>query len=80
MQGFTVEGSNLPAGRGGPGFPHLRVRLKHWNRGNGILDGRDRRELRWVAAMMSQALEKAARQNPLPSPDVVEQPAGGRAI
>lgn len=80
VQGFTVEGSNLPAGRGGPGFPHLRVRLKHWNRGNGILDGRDRRELRWVAAMMSQALEKAARQNPLPSPDVVEQPAGGRAI
>jgi hypothetical protein len=79
VQGFAIERFNLPANRGGPGSPHLRIQLRHWRRGIGILAGRDQRELRWVTALLSQALEKAARQARQLSPDVPEQPASSGA-
>jgi hypothetical protein len=77
LEGFSV---NLRAVRHGPDFPHLCILIKNWRRGCRILAGRDQRELRWVAAVMSQALEEAVRQNPKPSPDILEPPADSRAI
>jgi hypothetical protein len=77
---FTVEGSNLPANRGMPGVPHLRIRFKHGGRGISILAARNRRELCWVADVMSRTLEEAARRDPEGDPDVRGQPATSRAV
>jgi hypothetical protein len=77
---LIIEGSSLPANSGGPGIPHLRIRINHWRRGIGVLAARDRRELCWVADVMSRALEEAARRDPQGIPDVHEQPTASRAV
>ena len=61
------------------GLPDLQIRFRGGQR-FGMLGGRDEGELHRVADALRRALKEAARREPSPSPDVMEQPAVSRAI
>jgi hypothetical protein len=71
--------SGLPAQKGGPRIPEVQIHLQGGVR-VGVCAARSENELRWIVDNLREALGEAAQREPQPTADVMEQPAGSRAV
>ena len=62
-----------------PSYPHVRIRFTTHPRAVGILFGRPKGELAWVADKLMGALKQANQRDPTACPDVWDKPLESRA-
>jgi hypothetical protein len=79
VAGIGLGDSNLPHSKGGPAVPELRVRFGNGSHA-GLLGGRDKQELEWIATVLNDALRRLpAAERPGPDDELV-QPPESRAV
>jgi hypothetical protein len=79
VTGVGLGDSNLPHSKGGPAVPELQVRFGDGGHA-GLLGGRDKQELEWIATVLGDALFRLpAAERPGPD-DVPPQPPESRAV
>ena len=76
---FVVERRGLSR-KNEPPYPHVRIRFTSDLRAIGILFGRPKGELAWIADKLTGALKQANQRDPTASPDVWDQPLESRAV
>jgi hypothetical protein len=79
VAGVGLGDSNLPHSKGGPAVPELQFRFAAGGHA-GLLGGRDRQELEWIATVLEDALRRVpAAERPKPD-DVPPQPLESRGM